>query len=69
MDTEVVAAETEWERESAYVSRKRMWRTPLVPSSITMDNLKSYLHYEARSCFMYRPANICRSWVYCAALR
>jgi len=26
------AAETE-QRASAYVSRKRMWRTPLVPSS------------------------------------
>ena len=33
-DTEVVAAETERERESAYVSRKRMWRTPPEPSSI-----------------------------------
>ena len=32
-DTEVVAADTERERESAYVSRKRMWRTPPVPSS------------------------------------
>ena len=33
-DTEVVAAETEREMESAYVSRKRMWRTPPVPSSL-----------------------------------
>ena len=32
-DTEVVAAETERERESAYVSRKRMWRTPPEPLS------------------------------------
>ena len=29
----MVAADTERERESAYVSRKLMWRTPLVPSS------------------------------------
>ena len=35
-DTEVVAAETERERESAYVSRKRMWRTPPVPSSMML---------------------------------
>ena len=32
-DTEVVAAETERERESAYVSRKRVWRTLPEPSS------------------------------------
>ena len=32
-DTEVVAADTERERESAYVSRKHMWRTPPEPSS------------------------------------
>ena len=35
-DTEVVATDTDQKREhreSAYVSRKRMWRTPPEPSS------------------------------------
>ena len=36
-DTEVVTIETERERESAYVSRKYMWRTPLEPLSKYID--------------------------------
>ena len=36
-DTEVVAAETEWERESAYVSRRRMWMTLPEPSSVVVE--------------------------------
>ena len=43
-DTEVVAAETERERESAYVSRKRMWRTPPEPSSRVASLLVDYVN-------------------------
>ena len=37
----MVAAETVWERKSAYVSRKRMWRTPPEPSSEGNEHLCS----------------------------
>jgi hypothetical protein len=36
VDTEVIATDIDQkreQRESAYISRKRMWRTPLEPSS------------------------------------
>ena len=42
-DAEVVATDTDQkreQRESAYVSRKRMWRTPPEPSSILTNLLK-----------------------------